>query len=294
MRTVDPGSSLNAARRAREIDELADGAVVDLLVVGGGITGVGVALDAVTRGLSVALVERRDLAHGTSRWSSKLIHGGLRYLAQGQVGIAYESARERDILLRRTAPHLVRRLPWVGAFTPDVKRRTSALGRLGWGAADVLRMMSGTPAALLPRARYVGADDVRAIVPALSATGLRGGVTYADGQVEDDARLVTTVARTAAAYGARVLTYCAAEQLAAGGARVRDALDGATFDLEARHVVNATGVWADTLVDGVRLTPSKGAHVVLRAATLGWPDVGLTVPVPGEPYRFVFTVPVAD
>src|SRR3954447_26256015 len=106
-------ASLNAGRRERELAELRDGLVVDLLVVGGGVTGAGVALDAASRGLSVALVERHDLAWGTSRWSSKLIHGGLRYLASGAVGLALESARERHVLLTRTAPHLVRPLPYV-------------------------------------------------------------------------------------------------------------------------------------------------------------------------------------
>src|SRR5256714_9878031 len=104
-------TSLNAIRRARELDALAGGEIVDVLVIGGGVTGAGVALDAASRGLSVALLEARDLAFGTSRWSSKLVHGGLRYLARGQVGIAHESAVERGILMTRTAPHLIRALP---------------------------------------------------------------------------------------------------------------------------------------------------------------------------------------
>jgi len=106
------GPHLTRERRARELDELTS-ATFDVLVVGGGVTGCGVALDAASRGLSVALVEKNDLAHGTSRWSSKLVHGGLRYLATGDIGLALESARERDVLLRRTAPHLVRPLPMV-------------------------------------------------------------------------------------------------------------------------------------------------------------------------------------
>jgi glycerol-3-phosphate dehydrogenase len=288
------GSSLNAARRSADLEALSSGEVVDVLVVGGGITGVGVALDAVTRGLSVALVERRDLAHGTSRWSSKLVHGGLRYLAQGKLGIAYESARERDVLLRRTAPHLVRPLHWLAPMTPAISRTASAVGRIGWATADVLRVISGTPGTLLPRVRFISAEQTLSAVPSLTADGLRGAASYYDGQVEDDARLVVAVARTAAAYGARVLTYCAAESLSRDGARVHDELGGGAFDLRARHVVNATGVWADTLVDGVALTPSKGAHLVLRASALGSPSVGVTVPVPGERFRFVFAVPIAD
>ncbi len=122
-------SSLNAARRARELEQLADGDAVDVLVVGGGITGAGVALDAAARGLSVALIERGDLAQGTSRWSSKLVHGGLRYLAQGHPSIAWESARERGILLR-TAPHLIASLP----FLTLIDRHTP---RVGGGQHDV-------------------------------------------------------------------------------------------------------------------------------------------------------------
>src|SRR3954471_13830034 len=128
---------LNATQRDADLAALRDlREPVDLLVVGGGVTGAGVALDAASRGLSVALVERRDLAHGTSRWSSKLIHGGVRYLAQGKVGIAYESARERDVLLRRTAPHLVRPLGWLAPFTADTTRSSSLSARVGWRMAD--------------------------------------------------------------------------------------------------------------------------------------------------------------
>ena len=154
--------------------------------------------------------------------------------------------------------------------------------------------MSGTPASLLPRARFVDADRAVTEVSALEPAGLRGGASYSDGQVEDDARLVVAIARTAAAYGARVLTYCAAESVDGSGAPVHDEIGDTSFDLRARHVVNATGVWADTLVDGVRLTPSKGAHLVLRASALGSPTVGVTVPVPGERFRYVFATPVAD
>ncbi|MFC6150390.1 FAD-dependent oxidoreductase, partial [Mumia xiangluensis] len=140
-----PSSSLNAARRARDLDTLASGGVVDVLVVGGGVTGTGVALDAAARGLSVVLVDKHDLAFGTSRWSSKLVHGGLRYLATGDVGVAYESARERGILIERTAPHLVRALPNVFPLTESVSARTAALIRVGHLAGDTLRRAGGTP-----------------------------------------------------------------------------------------------------------------------------------------------------
>src|SRR4051794_41790105 len=119
-------SSLKAARRAAELTRLAEGERVEVVVVGGGISGAGVALDAASRGLSVALLERRDLAHGTSRWSSKLVHGGLRYLAQGDVGLAYESAVERAILLRHVAPHLLRPIPFLVPLDAAVDRRPAA------------------------------------------------------------------------------------------------------------------------------------------------------------------------
>jgi len=126
------GGALTGARRAAELAQVAAGGV-DVLVIGGGITGVGVALDAATRGLSVALVERHDLAHGTSRWSSKLVHGGLRYLATGDLGLAWESARERAILIGRTAPHLVHAMPMVVPLRPALRMpsraaRTEAAG----------------------------------------------------------------------------------------------------------------------------------------------------------------------
>lgn len=136
-------SSLNSARRASELERLAAGERVDVLVVGGGISGAGVALDAASRGLSVALLERRDLAFGTSRFSSKLIHGGLRYLAHGDFGLAWESARERAALIDRIAPHLVRPLPFLVALTPQVSPLVGATTELGARIGNALRVASG-------------------------------------------------------------------------------------------------------------------------------------------------------
>ncbi|MFD1151964.1 FAD-dependent oxidoreductase, partial [Saccharothrix hoggarensis] len=145
------GTSLNAARRRADLDHLAS-ATVDLLVVGGGVTGAGVALDAASRGLSVCLVEAHDLAFGTSRWSSKLVHGGLRYLAQGEVGLAYESAVERGILMTRTAPHLVRALP---QLVPLHGKPHDPVVMAGLRAGDVLRRLARTPSRVLPGPRSV-------------------------------------------------------------------------------------------------------------------------------------------
>jgi len=142
---------LDAVRRARELDEATDGRTVDLLVVGLGVTGAGVALDAASRGLSVVAVDAHDLAFGTSRWSSKLVHGGLRYLAHGQVGVAHESAVERGILMTRTAPHLTRALPMVVPLVPGVSPAQARLTRAGLLAGDLLRAGARTPRDVLPR-----------------------------------------------------------------------------------------------------------------------------------------------
>ena len=287
-------SSLNAARRRRERDELAAGAEVNVLVIGGGITGVGVALDAATRGLSVALVERRDLAHGTSRWSSKLVHGGLRYLAQGEVGLAHESAVERGILMEHTAPHLTRPLAFVAPVGVGFSAGEAMLAGAGILAADVLRATARTSRRTLPRPRWITRAETRLLAPGLDADRLRGGVLSWDGQLADDARLVVAVARTAAAHGARILTYCSASEVDGHGATITDEHEGGSFRLHARNVVNATGVWADTLDPQVELAPSKGVHLVLPASRLGDPRAAVTLPVPGAHNRYVFLLPQPD
>ncbi len=295
MRPVQERTHLNAARRARDLDALAAaGHEVDVLVVGGGVTGAGAALDAASRGLSVALLERRDLATGTSRWSSKLAHGGLRYLARGQFGVAWESARERHLLATVIAPHLVRGLPQV---SPSYGRRPNAhsgLFEAGIRTGDGMRALARTSRRVLPSMRRIGAAEAAVWVPALSRSELRGGILHWDGQLEDDARLVVAIVRTAAAHGARIVTYAEVVSLHAGGASVRDALTGETFDVRARHVINATGVWADGLVDGIKLRPSRGSHLLVPAARLGNPRASVNVAVPGHFGRFVFAVPRSD
>jgi glycerol-3-phosphate dehydrogenase len=287
-------SSLNRHRRDRELEQLDAGEVVDVLVVGGGITGVGIALDAATRGLSVALVERRDLANGTSRWSSKLIHGGIRYLAHGNLRLAHESAVERGILLERTAPHLTRELGMIVPVGVGFRPSQAALTYAGYAVGNVLRVVAGTARSSLPPPTWVTAQESRLLVPALSAQGLRGGVLVWDGQLTDDARLVVAVARTAAAFGARILTYAEVEEVTSEGALLRDRAGGTSLSVRARQVVNATGVWADRLHPEVELRPSRGAHLVLPAERLGRPRAALAVPVPGEANRYVFALPQAD
>ncbi|MCE4268602.1 glycerol-3-phosphate dehydrogenase/oxidase [Rhodococcus globerulus] len=287
---ADP-SALNAARRTREWDELSRGSSVDLLVIGGGITGVGVALDAATRGLSVVLVDKHDLAFGTSRWSSKLAHGGLRYLASGNIGIARESAVERGILMTRTAPHLVRAMPQLVPLLPQTSFFGKSLVRTGFLAGDVLRATARTPSSVLPRSRAVSASRARELVPAVRQADLRGALTAYDGQLIDDARLVVNIARTAASFGARILTRVGAYEVSGTSATLRDELTGTEFLLRARTVVNATGVWADQVDPSITLRPSRGTHLVLDAKSLGSPTAALTVPIPGETNRFVFALP---
>ncbi|MEV4332742.1 glycerol-3-phosphate dehydrogenase/oxidase [Streptomyces sp. NPDC049597] len=289
-----PASSLNAARRRRELAELADGTEADVLVVGLGATGAGAALDAASRGLTVAAVDAHDLAFGTSRWSSKLIHGGLRYLATGQLDVAHESAVERGVLMERTAPHLVRAQPFVLPLTPLVGRGQAALAWAGFRAGDLLRASARTSRATLPAPRVLSAVEARHMAPALRATGLRGGLLSWDGQLTDDARLVTAIARTAAAHGARVLTRVRALALSGSGALVRDETTGEELRIRARTVINAAGVWAGGLVDDIRLRPSRGTHLVLRSDDLGGLAAGMHIPIPGERNRFVLVLPQGD
>src|SRR5882762_5979815 len=199
-------TALNESRRAIELAALADGEPLDVIVIGGGITGTGIAIDAATRGLGVALVEKHDLAFGTSRWSSKLVHGGLRYLATGKVG--------------------------------------RALVRTGFLAGDGLRRLAGTPASTLPRSRCVGAERAVELVPAVRRDRLSGGLLAYDGQLIDDARLVTAVARTASQHGARILTRVGASNATGTSVTLTDQRSGESFDVSARVVINATGVWA--------------------------------------------------
>jgi glycerol-3-phosphate dehydrogenase len=289
-----PASSLTAARRRADLEALASGAIVDVLVVGGGITGVGVALDAASRGLSVALVERDDLAAGTSRWSSKLVHGGLRYLAHGDVGLALESARERGTLMERTAPHLTRALPFVLPLGADLGPLAGGVVAVGLRAGNVLRMAAGTRRATLPAPRRISAAEAALLVPGLRTAGLRGALLQWDCQLVDDARLVVGVARTAAAHGARIITACRAVELTGDGAVLEDVAGGGRLEVRARHVVQATGVWSDRLSPDVALRPSKGAHLVVPAARLGDPVAAALVPIPGTTGRYVFSLPQGD
>ncbi|UVJ38964.1 glycerol-3-phosphate dehydrogenase/oxidase [Arthrobacter sp. CJ23] len=285
-------SWINDASRRRSLAHLARH-TVDVAVVGGGITGAGVALDAVSRGLSVALIESNDFASGTSGYSSKLVHGGLRYLARMDFGVAWESAVERRWLMSRIAPHLVRPL---GFVIPD-SRGAPALGGLAAGAGvvlyDVLRRFSGLGSNVLPRPQLLSSQATAALAPALNPGQLRRGFLYWDGQLVDDARLVLGVLRTAAAHGAHMVRDVKATALGATSIDAVDTRTGAQLQIKARTVVNASGVWAAELERNLAVTPSRGTHLVVRSERLGNPHAAHTVAVPGHFGRYVFVLPQA-
>ena len=243
---------------------------LDVLVVGGGIVGVGTALDAVTRGLSVGLLEQRDLASGTSSRSSKLVHGGLRYLEMLDFALVREALQERGLLLTRLAPHLVRPVPFLYPLTHRGWERAYVGAGLALydGLAAAGRYGSG-----LPRHRHLSRRAVARIAPDFDPASLAGAIQYYDCQV-DDARLVTTIARTAAAHGAHVATRVKVTGFLREGERVvgvraRDLEHGRDLEVRARVVVNAAGVWTDDLQElvggrgSLHVQASKGIHLVV-------------------------------
>jgi glycerol-3-phosphate dehydrogenase len=254
----------------------------DVLVVGGGVTGAGAALDAASRGLRVALVEARDLASGTSSRSSKLIHGGLRYLEQFDFKLVYEALRERDLLVSKLAPHLVRPVSFMYPLYKKVVERPYV------GAGLVLYdAMEGTRRPV-PHHRHLSARAALRHAPALAPDRLAGAMIYYDAQV-DDARHTLTVARTAAAHSAVVATRASVVGLLRSpdggrvtGARVCDEESGREFDVPAESVVVCAGVWTDVVHElagvqaGYRVRMSKGVHVVVPRSAVD-ADTGMIV-----------------
>lgn len=239
---------------------------LDLLVVGGGITGAGAALDAASRGLRVGLVEASDLASGASSKSSKVIHGGLRYLEMGDIGLVREGLRERELLLTRLAPHLVRPVPFLWPL------RHRAWERLYLGAGMILYDTLGG-ARSVPRHRHLSRHGTARAAPGLRMDGVVGAVQFFDG-AEDDARMVAVVARTAAGHGALVATRARATRLLRSGSRVvgAEVLDheaDEVLTIRARTVALAVGAWTDGLraTAGGRfaseMRPSKGIHITV-------------------------------
>lgn len=243
---------------------------LDILVVGAGVVGGGAALDAATRGLSVGLIEARDFASGTSSRSSKLIHGGLRYLEMLDFRLVAEALGERSLLLDKIAPHLVHPVPFIYPLTRRVWERFYA----GSGVLlyDSMALLSGHGRGV-PHHKHLTRRGARRILPALRKDALIGALHYYDGQV-DDARHTMFLSRTAAAYGAHVASRTRVIGLLregdrVTGATVKDLETGAEFEIRARHVVNATGVWTDETQSfaGERgqfhVRASKGVHLVV-------------------------------
>ena len=262
----------------------------DIVVIGGGASGLGVALDAAARGFSVALVEAGDFARGTSSRATKLVHGGVRYLAQGNVALVREALRERTTLLAN-APHLAQPLPFV---MPAYRWWEKWFYGAGLVLYDLLAGRAG-----LGKTEFLSGEKTLRLSPTARAAGLFGGVKYWDGQF-DDARLAVALARTAVASGACVLNYCKAVQLLREGAAIagvlaEDAETSRRFELRSRCVVNATGVWVDAIrkmdqADAPEMVaPSQGVHLVVDRRFLPT-DHALMIPKT-EDGRVLFAVP---
>jgi glycerol-3-phosphate dehydrogenase len=265
--------ALSPQARERSLSAMAGEAgepELDLLVVGGGVVGTGVALDAVTRGLTTGLLEQRDLASGTSSRSSKLIHGGLRYLEMLDFGLVREALAERGLLLTRLAPHLVRPVPFLYPLTHRGWERPYA--GAGLALYDTMAMLAPGETGL-PRHRHLTRRQVARIAPDFAPESIVGAIRYFDCQV-DDARLVVTVARTAASHGAHIATRTRVTGFLREGERVvgvraRDLENSRDLEIRARVVVNAAGVWTDEiqqLVGGrgaLNVQASKGIHLVM-------------------------------
>ena len=288
--------------RAELLARLQEARDWDLAVIGGGSVGLGVALDAVVRGFSVVLVESQDFAKGTSSRATKLAHGGVRYLAQGDIGLVREALHERGAMLAN-APHVAQRLSFVMPAYHWWERGFYGAGLKAYDALAGSQGLGGT--------EWLSQRRTLELLPGVQPRGLHGGVRYWDGQF-DDARLALLLARTAAARGALLVNHCAATGLVhekgqLRGLQVRDAETGTTATLRARCVVNATGVWVDAVRDMDRdaargesdqaaakprarmVAPSQGVHLIVDRAFLPGPHA-LMVPKT-EDGRVLFAVP---
>jgi glycerol-3-phosphate dehydrogenase len=284
--------------RSQLIARLAAPRPYDIAIVGGGATGLGVALDAAARGFSVVLVESHDFAKGTSSRATKLVHGGVRYLAQGNIGLVREALRERSTLLHN-APYLAQPLAFV---MPSYKWWEMPFYGIGLTLYDVLAGKAG-----LGHTEFLSRAETLALLPAAQPQGLKGGVKYWDGQF-NDARLALALGRTAVARGALLVNYCRALDLfyqegKVAGLVCEDTLSGQSYRIQSRCVVNAAGVWVDELrqkdgaangADGRRPTepmvaPSQGVHMVVDREFLGG-NTALMVPKTADG-RVLFAVP---
>src|SRR5688500_14603896 len=259
---INPGRGL---RREKYLEEVRKDPNFDFIIIGGGATGLGVALDAASRGFRTLLLEQADFAKGTSSRSTKLIHGGVRYLAQGDIKLVYEALFERGVLLKN-APHLVSMQPFV---IPNYKWWNEFLYGVGLKIYDWMAWRYR-----FPKTTLLKKNAVTRLLPNLEKDGLKGGVLYYDGQF-DDARLAINIAQTSAEHGGVLLNYMKVvgllkdEKGKVCGVKARDLENGMDYTLSAKAVVNATGVFVDDVLrmnsaTGTNLVrPSQGVHIVL-------------------------------
>lgn len=284
----NPGDLFN---RSRLLDQVRDEQEWDVIVIGGGSTGLGVALDAVSRNLKVLLLEQSDFAKGTSSKSTKLVHGGVRYLAQGNVDLVREALYERG-LLAKNAPHLVRNQTFV------IPNYDFLRGPFYWIGLKLYDFLAGKLS--LGKSEYVSRDEVLKSIPVLVKDGLRNGIRYHDGQF-DDARLAVNLAQTIIERGGVALNHIGVTGLKKTGngricgVKARDAETGEVFEFRAKAVVNATGIFVNKILEmddknsKPLVRPSQGAHVVLDKSFL---ESGEAIMIPKtSDGRVLFAVP---
>lgn len=270
--TFTAKSHLTAASRTAALEAMTDDAGVDILVIGGGVTGAGIALDAATRGLRTAIVDAGDWAMGTSAWSSKLVHGGLRYLYNLDFKLVSEALKERGLLLERTAPHLVKAQPFLWPLKlPLIERAYSAVGI---GMYDTLALVGAGGRKTVPAQQHFTKSGTKKVFPGIKDSAFSGAIQFYDARV-DDARLVIDLVRTAAGYGALAATrtkVTGIEKDASGrvtGAKILDLETGTEKTVKAKHIINATGVWTEetealaTQDAGLKVLASKGVHITV-------------------------------
>ncbi|WP_030013906.1 MULTISPECIES: glycerol-3-phosphate dehydrogenase/oxidase [Micrococcales] len=263
---------LSAETRARALDEMSDAEGVDILVIGGGVTGAGIALDAATRGLRTAVVDAGDWASGTSAWSSKLVHGGLRYLLNLDFKLVAEALKERGLLLTSLAPHLVKAQPFLWPLKmPVIERSYSAVGI---GMYDAMAIAGAHGKKTVPTQKHYSKKGAKQLFPDIKDNALTGAIRFYDARV-DDARLVIDLIRTAAGYGAlaasrtQVTGLIKSETGRVIGAKITDLRTQEVREVRAKHVINATGVWTEETESlageerGLEVLASKGVHIVV-------------------------------
>ncbi|MDP4261069.1 MAG: glycerol-3-phosphate dehydrogenase/oxidase [Bacteroidota bacterium] len=276
--------------RQQHIDQLSATKEFDICIIGGGATGLGIAVDSASRGYKTVLLEKYDFAKGTSSRSTKLVHGGVRYLQQGNIKLVMEALRERG-LLKKNAPHLVKNQSFV---IPNYKWWEHPFYGIGLKVYD---WMAGTLG--LGPSQFLSREETLELAPTLDPEGLKGGILYHDGQF-DDARLAIHLAMTASDHGAVVINYCGVEGLLKVnekicGVQVKDSMDNKIYEVKAKAVINATGVFADNILKmddssaESLVSPSQGIHLVFDREFLP-SDTAIMIPKTDDG-RVLFAVP---